>query len=161
MKHSLKIYSQTQETKNCVICNKEIDKNWKDDLCLSCRDKLEIYPEQYKDIAEIFKITKYEKNPQKSGEGKMAKKKQNTNTSEESEDKKIYVIFHKSDLPKLGLKKTAKARELANYIRKKIGLSELTTIRSSKRKELIEKLGLSEDASQKDINDAMMEKLEE
>ena len=155
----LNIYSKPKETKNCVLCNKEIDKKWSDDLCLLCRDKLKLYPDKLKDISEIFKINKYEK--PKGEENKMAKKKQNSKTNEETEDKKIYVIFHKSELPKLGLKTTAKARELANYLRKKVGLPELTTIRSSKKRLLIEKLGLDEDASQKDINDAMAERLEE
>jgi len=53
--NQLKIYSKPQEIKNCELCDKEINKKWKDDLCLLCRDKLKLYPEQLKDIAEIFK----------------------------------------------------------------------------------------------------------
>lgn len=154
--NKLKLYSNPKETKFCLLCNKEIDLKWKDDLCEHCRDRLKLNPEKFKDILEIFKITNSKKNPQESGEGNnMTKKK--PNTSEETEDKKIYVIFHKSDLVKLGLKETAKARELANYIREKIGLPELKTTRSGKKQKLIEKLGLDEDATQADINDAVME----
>ena len=58
---SFKIYSITKETKNCEMCGKEIDKKWKDNLCLSCRDKLDLNPEKLKDINSIFKIDNHQK----------------------------------------------------------------------------------------------------
>ena len=74
--------------------------------------------------------------------------------------KKIFVEFYESELPELGLDKTAKRREVSNAIRKKIGMEELKTIRSSKKRALKEKLGLPDTATQKDIDEAMMKKLE-
>lgn len=54
-------YSIPKEIKTCEICGKEIDKKWRDNICLSCRDKLNLNPEKLKEINEIFKIHNHEK----------------------------------------------------------------------------------------------------
>lgn len=157
MQKSFKLYLNPKETKNCELCGKEIDKKWKDDLCLLCRDKLKLYPEQLKDIAEIFKIINGDKNPQKSGEGKMAKGKTKTKQAV-SEDRKLITTFYESELEYLGLKSDAHPIELATVVRAKFGIP--ARVKQTKRKELKEKLGLPADATQKDINEAMIKKLE-
>lgn len=66
------LYSTPQKTKECCICGKQIDAKYKDNICLRCRDNLELHPIEFKDIAEIF-------NSHPKGDGGVAKwqRKQN------------------------------------------------------------------------------------
>lgn len=79
--------------------------------------------------------------------------------------KRVAFVFYENEIPKLvaGLKlpKDTRPRDVSNAIRKIAGVPELQTVRSSKRRELKIALGLSEDATQTDINEAMMKKLQE
>ena len=38
-------YSIPKEIKLCELCGKEISKKWEDDLCLLCRDTLNLNPQ--------------------------------------------------------------------------------------------------------------------
>jgi len=88
----------------------------------------------------------------------MAKEKNKTKEQIPT-GKAKYIKLFESELVDLGMKKETKTRELSNLIREKLGLPEVTAVRSSKRREVKLALGLSEDATQKEINDAILERL--
>ena len=79
--------------------------------------------------------------------------------------KRVAIVFYENEMPKIavGLKidKDSRPREISNAIRKFAGVPEVQTVRSSKRRELKLALGLPEDATQTEINEAMMKKLQE
>ena len=79
--------------------------------------------------------------------------------------KRVAIVFYENEMPKIatGLKldKDCRPRDMSNAIRKLAGVPEIQTVRSSKRRELKLALGLPEDATQTDINNAMMKKLQE
>ena len=152
------IYIKPTNLKLCLLCNKEISTKWRDDLCENCRTKLELNPEKFKDILKLFEIHNHQKD---DGGCQMAKEKQSKTKEEKVEDKKTYINFFESEMSKLrselGLGKEAKRGEISNAIRKKLGMEERKAVRLGKRQALIKKLGLDDDATQKDINDAVME----
>lgn len=152
------IYSQPKETKDCLLCGKEIDRKWKDDLCEACRDNVEFNP-KLKEIGQIFKTNNHQKD---DGGSQMAKTKQNKEKPEVGElGKRVAIVFFENEMPDIvkGLKldKGARPKEVSNAIRKLVGVPEVTITKATKRKAVIEKLGLSADASQKEINQAILD----
>lgn len=97
----------------------------------------------------------------------MAKENKTKESKEVSGDlgKRVAIVFYENEMSKIaqGLKidKDARPREISNVIRKLAGVPEIQTVRSSKRRELKVALGLPEDATQTEINEAMMKKLQE
>lgn len=89
----------------------------------------------------------------------VEKQKAKVENTEKKSTKKCYIIFQEQELEKFGIGKTPRPRDVGNLIRKKFGLPELATIRSSKKRELVEALDLNSDATQAEINQAMLEKL--
>lgn len=145
-------YSHPKETKSCSLCGIEIDKKWKDELCENCRTKLEMFP-KLKKIAKLFKIHNHQKD---DGGCQMAKETKNkTNKTEEVEDKRLFPVFYTSELQYFDLKIDAKPIEVTTKIREKFGIP--IKVRASKKQALIKKLGLDKDATQSDINKAVME----
>ena len=54
----LRIYSSPKRIKPCLMCGKLIDWKWTDVLCISCRDKLILYPDNFKDFAWMYPVPK-------------------------------------------------------------------------------------------------------
>lgn len=89
----------------------------------------------------------------------MAKKTKRKVEQKETSNKRISVGFFESEKHYFGLDADASNKDIGKAIRKKFDMPE--PVKHTKRKELKEALELPDDATQKEINEAMLKRIKE
>jgi hypothetical protein len=87
----------------------------------------------------------------------MTKEKNIKEETNKVKDKRLFPVFYTSELKYFNLNEDARPLEVATVIREKFEMPIRT--KQTKTSELKKKLGLSKDATQKEINEAILKKL--